>query len=49
MLTVEEGGEYEGERYIWCSHEDAPKRRVMFEGTSVDELLTFINEHAECP
>lgn len=43
MIAVSEGGEYEGERYIWCDAH-GPKA-VYFEGRTLAELKAFIAEH----
>lgn len=45
MIQVDEGGEYEGERYVFC---DAHGRKnVYFEGRTLAELEAFIAEHRE--
>lgn len=43
MIEVEEGGEYRGERYIWCIH--CGRKGGMFEGRSIEELTAFLAEH----
>ncbi len=51
MIEVEEGGEYAGERYIWCR--GCLRGRVVvdhpgqFSGTTLEELEAFIAEHRE--
>ena len=51
MIAVEEGGEYRGERYIWCtvctgnSYPVRDGEGGLFEGTSFQELQAFIAQH----
>jgi hypothetical protein len=43
-IDIEEGAEYEGERYIKCrSHTPT----AIFEGRSLDELYDWLTEHGE--
>ena len=50
MIKIDQGGEYEGETYIWCERCAPPGRRgLYFKGSSVDELLAFIAEHTHGP
>jgi hypothetical protein len=57
-LRVEEGGEYCGERYVFCDAHPLSVKRYqnngygtgeIFEGTSPAELLAFLAEHEQCP
>lgn len=57
-IKVEAGGEYCGERYIFCTvHElsvqpyqnNGQGWGAIFEGESRAELVAFIIEHADCP
>jgi hypothetical protein len=42
-VDVDEGGEYKGERYIWCRHSDG--ELILFEGKTTEELIEFLREH----
>jgi hypothetical protein len=41
MIRIDEGGEYEGELYIFCDAHDV----LYFEGRTLEELKAFIAEH----
>jgi len=45
MIDVEEGAEYEGERYIRCYRCPVAGETVLFEGKSGYELVAFLVAH----
>lgn len=53
-LFVSEGGEYRGERYIFCDAHPTVGRNngqgcgEIFEGDTIDELRAFLDRHAGC-
>lgn len=53
MLLIEEGGEYRGERYVYCdSHPPGGHYSYgtgeIFTGTEVEELIKFLDDHRDC-
>ncbi len=51
MIHVEQGGEYDGETYIWCGVCSGGQRPIrqdeqgLFEGDSLLALLDFLKVH----
>lgn len=49
MIAVEQGFEYEGETYIYCTgHPEYHRYAVQFTGGSAAELQAFLTRHGEC-
>jgi len=47
VIVIDEGGEYKGERYIYCDGHGWPP--PYFEGYTLDELKAYIAEHENHP
>jgi hypothetical protein len=48
VIIVEQGGEYPGETYLWCSEHGTRHHEGMFDGASLAELEAYIAEHRDC-